>query len=254
MGVDLDVVFAATLTAEEAFALPERLNHSLPVVTACRAYHEHEKRFTPGLEYRPWHWDDEFGPPLGSPADIEAGWDAPYVQRLWLRGVESLWIERTRIAMRFSKIHAFATDAGGCQAPIRGVCRAVAGALGADRVLYIPDSGEWAIPNLDQLTFTEACAQLAAWGPPVRALGALGFGTATRNGYVYEDGALRHPDGTALTEDEIYPGLNRSYAWTADGQRIVRDRAGRLLSPEEADRPNLHGGFAYYIDDFRDLA
>lgn len=49
MGVDLDIVFAATLTAEEAFALPARLDRAPAVVAARRAYHEQMKPRMPAI-------------------------------------------------------------------------------------------------------------------------------------------------------------------------------------------------------------
>jgi hypothetical protein len=57
MGVDRDVVFAATVTAEEAFALPGRLNSAPAVVAAHRAYHEHMNPGVRGVELESWHWD-----------------------------------------------------------------------------------------------------------------------------------------------------------------------------------------------------
>jgi len=117
-------------------------------------------------------------------------------------------------------------------------------------VLYLPDSGDWPseVGDLCDTRFDEALARLAAWGPPVSAIGALGYGRAVRSGYHYADGALRRSDGTPLTENEIYSGGNRIYS---DG--VVRYFDGTLVPAEELARPDLRGGFAYYVDDFLDL-
>jgi hypothetical protein len=251
MGVDLQVVFAATVSAEEAFALPERLNSSLPVVAAGRAYYEQMKPYSPGLELHAWRWDDEWQK-ITAPSAIAEIWEAPIRGSAQLSGTPGLlWIRPTRIElMPGPKLSGFASDYEGCQTPIRRVCRAIAHVLDCDRVLYLPDSGDWPseLVDLEDKRFDEALARLAAWGPPASAIGALEYGGAGRHGYHYADGALRRSDGTPASEDEICPG----YHWHISGG-ITTYPDGRLVPAEELARPHLRGGFVYYVDDFRDL-
>lgn len=250
MGVDLDVIFAATLTAEQAFALPERLNTTLAVVAACRAYYEHLKPSMSSLERETWHWD-ESRRAITAPSAIAEAWASP-ARVVRLSGTPGgLWVHPNRIRYpAFPKLSGFATDYEGCQTPIRLVCRAIAHALGTDRVLYLPDSGEWPaeVGDLSDSSFDEALARLAAWGPPAAPLGALGYGRAVRAGYRYTDGALRRSDGTPMTTRDLAPG----YDWVISGG-VTRYADGRLVPAEELARPNLLGGFAYYVDDFHDL-
>jgi len=252
MGVDLNVVFAATVTAEEAFALPARLNRAPAVVAACRAYYEAMKPIMRGLELKQWTWFEP-GPAITAPSAIVESWASRYEGDVSLSGTPGLLnLSPNRISMgAVSRQSGFAADDEGRQGPTRRVCRALAHEFGTDRVLYLPDSGDWPseVGDLYDTRFDEALARLAAWGPPVSEIGALGYGGAVRNGYHYADGALRRPDGTPLTENEIYSGGNRIHA---GGD--VRYFDGTLVPPEELARPDLRGGFAYYIDDFRDLA
>ena len=117
-------------------------------------------------------------------------------------------------------------------------------------MIYLPDSGEWpeGPGDLNDTEFDDALARLTAWGPPVPLIGALGYGRAVRSGYHYADGSLRRPDGTAVPEDEIQPGRY----WMYSGG-ITRYYDGRPVPAEELARPDLRGGFAYFVDDFRDL-
>lgn len=250
MSVDLYVVFAATLTAEQAFALPARLSSSPAVEVACRAYCQMPPRAS-GEALKRWSWDERW-PAITAPSSILEAWADPTRGCPPLHGPPGLlWLEphQVRIAP-LVKLSAFAADYEGCQDPIRRVCHAIARELGADRVLYIPDSGDPAsgVGDVVDLGFDEAMARLAAWGPPVTVIGALAHGKAVRNGYHYADGALRRPDGTPLSEAEIIPG--RGWIHSAG---IVTYHDGTLVPPEELARPDLRGGFAYYIDDFRDL-
>jgi hypothetical protein len=48
---------------------------------------------------------------------------------------------------------------------------------------------------------------------------------------------------------EIMPG--RNWIWSAG---VTRYSDGTLVPAEELARPDLRGGFAYYVDDFHDLA
>jgi hypothetical protein len=252
MGVDLDVVFAATVTAEEAVALPARLNRAPAVVAACRAYYAQRKPSMRGLELEEWAWDDH-QPAITAPSVIVEAWASPYVGSVWLSGTLGLLcVKPDQIRSRPGpKLSGFAADYEGCQAPIRQVCRALVRELGADRVLYLPDSGDWPseVGDLYDTPFDEALARLTAWGPPVSAIGALGYGRAVRSGFHYADGALRRADGTPVPEAEIMPGGNRIHAGG-----IVTYYDGTPVPPEELARPDLRGGFAYYVDDFRDLA
>lgn len=251
MGVDLDVIFPASLTADEAFALPDRLNTEPPVVAACHAYFEHMKQTWPGLEPRPWHWQGH-RPAITAPSMVAEAWRTPHLGEVSLLGTPGfLHVQPHRIRHSSLNLHAFATDHAGWQAPIRRVCRAIAHVLGTDRVLYLPDSGDWApgIDDLSRVPFDEVLERLAAWGPPVSAIGALAYGRAVRSGFHYADGALRHPDGTPVSENEIMPG--RGWIWSAG---VTRYSDGTLVPAEELARPDLRGGFAYYVDDFDDLA
>jgi hypothetical protein len=251
MGVDLDVVFAATVTAEEAFALPARLNRAPAVVAACRAYYEYERPRVPGVLRREWAWDRQ-EPEITAPSVIREAWASPYLGSVWLAGTPGLlWLAPNQITSCIGpRLSGFAADHEGCQEPIRRLCRALVHELGGDRVLYLPDSGDWPseVGDLHDVKFDEALARLTAWGPPVAAIGALGYGSAVRSGYHYADGALRRPDGTPVPEAEIMPGGNRIYSGG-----IVTYYDGTLVPPEELARRDLRGGFAYYIDDFRDL-
>lgn len=243
MGVDLEVVFAATLTAEEAFALPQRLNGAPAVAAACREQSE------PGAEPEPWKWQ-RHRPAITSPSAIVEAWAPGQVPMLGSPGF--LYVGSTRIALHpCVKFSGFASDYEGCQAPIRQVCRALAHELGADRVLYLPDSGDWPseLHGLDDVGFDDALARLTAWGPPAAELGALAYARGLRHGYHYADGALRRPDGTPVPKAEIWPGYNWIYS-----AGITTYHDGTLVPAEELARPTLHGGFAYYVDDFADLA
>jgi hypothetical protein len=249
VGVDLHVVFAATVTAEEVFALPARLNSAPAVVAECRAYLQHMEFHR---EQHEWYWHDVW-PAITDPSMIVEAWASPDRGIAPLLGPPGLlWLGPHQI--RFSPGHnlsGFAADYEGCQEPVRRVCRALAHELGADRVLYLPDSGDWPseVGYLEDTRFEDALARLTAWGPPVSAIGALGYGRAVRSGYHYADGALRRPDGTPLSEAEIAPGAN----WVHSGG-ITRYYDGTLVPAEELARPYLRGGFAYYVDDFRALA
>lgn len=251
MGVDLDVVFAAALTAEEAFALPARLDGAPAVAAACRAYYEKMKPRMPGLELRGWAWFDA-RPAITDPSAIAEAWATPHLGRVRLSGVPGfLCVQRHQIRMSaLSKLGWFAVGDPGEQEMIRRVCRAIAHELGTDRVLYLPDSGDWPaeVGDLYGTRFDDVLAQLTAWGPPVSAIGALAYGRAVRSGYHYADGALRRPDGTALLPTEIMPGYN----WIHSGG-IVTYHDGTHVPPEELARPDLRAGFAYYVDDFGDL-
>lgn len=244
-------MFAATLTAEEAFALPERLNTTLPVVAACRAHHQQRRLHSHGRELEVWQWD-RFRTAITAPSTIAEVWASPTGGDVWLWGEPGILIVQPN-QIRLSvgvKLSGFAADYEGCQTPIRRVCRAMARALDTHRVLYLPDSGDWAsgVGDLDRVSFEESLARLTAWGPPVAVIGALGYGRAVRSGFHYADGALRRPDGTAVPEEEIMPG--RDWIWSAG---VTRYSDGRLVPAEELARPDLRGGFAYYIDDFHDL-
>jgi hypothetical protein len=247
MGVDLDVVFAATVTAEEAFALPAKLNSSPAVAAACRACDRRTE--DPGL--RRWTWYDRW-PAITTPSSIVDAWGNPYLGSVPLSGPPGLlWLRPQQITISPGpKLSGFAADYEGCQADIRRLCRALASELGAARVLYLPDSGDWPaeVGDVGDIPFDEALARLTAWGPPVSPIGALGYGRAVRNGYHYADGALRRADGTPLSETEIIPGQGR--IWSG-GVATYYD--GTLVPPEELARPDLRGGFAYYVDDFCDL-
>jgi hypothetical protein len=253
MGVDLNVVFAATVSAEEAFTLPERLNSSLPVVAAGRAYYEQTKPHSPGLELHAWQWDEEWQK-ITAPSAIAEAWASPIwgPERVLVLGTPGhLSICPTRIELAPGpKLSGFASNYQGCQAPIRRVCRAIAHVLGCDRVLYLPDSGDWPseLVDLEDTQFDEAFARLAAWGPPASAIGALEYGGAGRHGYHYADGALRRLDGTPASQEEISPG----HHWNISGG-ITTYPDGRLVPAEELARPHLRGGFTYYVDDFHDL-
>jgi hypothetical protein len=249
MGVDLNVVFAATVTPEEAFALPARLNRAPAVVAVCRTYCEHSESHR---ERQDWHWDEHW-PAITDPSMIAEAWASPHRHYAPLSGPTGLlWIRPHQIHISPGpRLAGFAADDAGCQELVRRVCRALARELGADRVLYLPDSGDWPseVGDLDDTPFEDALARLTAWGPPVSVIGALGYGRAVRSGYHYADGALRRPDGTPLSDAEIAPGRN----WVHSGG-ITRYHDGTLVPAEELARPDLRGGFAYYIDDFRDLA
>jgi hypothetical protein len=245
-------MFAATLTAEAAFALPERLNTTLAVVAACRDYYERMKPCWPGLELEAWHWHKP-QPAITAPSAIAEAWASPIWGSVPLSGTPGiLWVLPNQIRLyACSKLSGFAADHEGCQTPIRQVCRAIARALDTDRVLYLPDSGDWPseVGDLHDRTFDEALARLTAWQPPVSALGALGYGRAVRSGFHYADGALRRPDGTPVPEQEIMPGRD----WISSAG-VTRYSDGRMVPAEELARPDLRGGFAYYVDDFHDLA
>jgi hypothetical protein len=161
-----------------------------------------------------------------------------------------LWLWPNQITMSGPRLSSFALDHQGYQTPIRRVCRAIAHALGTDRVLYVPD-GDWPseVGDLCNTRFDQVLVRLTAWGPPVSTFGALAYGSAVRSGYHYADGALRRADGTAVPENEIIPGRGQ---WSSGGITYYMD--GRRVPPEELARPDLRGGFAYYVDDFRDLA
>jgi hypothetical protein len=249
MGIDLQVVLAAKVTAEEAFALPARLNQAQAVVAACRDYHGLRN---PSLEPRGWAWSDS-GPAITGPSAIAEAWAlSPYPRNVMLSGGAGLLcLERNRICfLAGQKLAGFAADYEGCQQPIRRVCRALARELGTDRVLYLPDSGGWLseVGDLDDTRFEDALARLTACGPPVSAIGALRYGAAVRSGYHYANGALRRPDGTPVPAAEISPGDGRILS---GGIETYYD--GTPVPPEELARPDLRGGFAYYLDDFRDL-
>jgi hypothetical protein len=249
MGVDLDVVFAATVTAEEAFALPARLNRAPAVVAACRACEEQERPRGRDLVHEEWAWHGH-RPAITAPSGIVEVWRNQHsVSLLGAPGFLRLSPNQVRLGAS-PKLSGFAADYEGCQAPIRQLCRALSRELGADRVLYLPDSGEWPseVGDLYDTRFDEAVARLTAWGPPASEIGALGHGLAVRSGFHYADGALRRPDGVPASDAEISPG-----GWRTSGG-IARYYDGTLVPPEELARPNLRGGFAYYIDDFRDLA
>ncbi len=252
MGVDLDVVFAATVTAEEAFALPARLDSAPAVVAACRAYYAQMKPHLPGLELHGWEWNENW-PAVTAPSVIVEAWASPYLGSVPLSGMPGLlFLRPNQISLSPGpKLAGFAADYEGCQEPIRQVCRALARELGTDRVLYLPDSGDWPaeVGDLCDTRFDEALTRLTAWGPPVSAIGALGYGHAVRSGHYYADGALRRPDGTPVPAAEIAPRSNWIYS-----RGIVTYHDGTLVPAEELTRPDLRGGFAYYIDDFRDLA
>lgn len=252
MGVDLEVVFAATVTAEEAFSLPERLNRAPRVVAACRAYYQRMKPSMPGLEPCAWSWHQSW-PMISTPSAIVDAWASPFLGNVMLAGTPGLLsLQPRRITLGSCwPLAGFAADHEGCQAPIRQVCRALADALGTDRVLYLPDSGDWPpeLRDLHDPPFDETLARLTAWGPPVSAPGALGYGRAVRSGYHYAGGALRRPDGTPVPEDEIAPHVD----WYVSGG-IAYYLDGNRVPPEELARRDLRGGFAYYVDDFRDLA
>jgi len=252
MGVDLDVVFSATVTAEEAFALPARLNHAPAVVAACRALYERVEPRLRGFVRQDWAWDDD-EPAITSPSMVVEAWASPHRGSVWLLGPPGLLcIKPDQIrSSPGPKLGGFAADYEGCQAPIRRVCRALVHELGGDRVLYLPDSGDWpsAVGDLDDVRFDAALARLTAWGPPVPSIGALGYGNAVRNGFHHADGALRRPDGTPVSQAEIMPGYNRIHSGG-----IVTYYDGTPVPPEELARPDLRGGFAYYVDDFHDLA
>jgi len=210
MGIDLDVVFAATVTAEQAFALPARLNQAPAVVAASRADCE---RTQTALEE--WAWDKHW-PAITAPSGIVEAWASRNVGSVLLSGTPGLlYLQPNRIRLYPGvKLSGFASDHEGCQAPIRRVCRALACELGADRVLYLPDSGDWPseVGDLGDLQFDEALARLAAWGPPVSAIGALRYGSGLRLGFHYADGALRRPDGSPVPEAEIIPGYGRIWS------------------------------------------
>jgi hypothetical protein len=251
VGVDLDVIFAARLTAEQAFALPERLNTTLAVVAACRAYYKHAKPYSRGLELERWQWV-KFPPAITAPSVIAQAWASPRCGSVQLSGTPGyLQLHPNRVRYTGGpKLSGFAANYEGCQNPIRQVCRAIARALDSDRVIYLPDSGDWPaeVGELRDYSFDESLARLTAWGPPVSVLGALGYGRAVRSGFHYADGALRRADGTVVPQDEIVPG--RDWVWSAG---VTRYADGRLVPAEELARPDLRGGFAYYVDDFRDL-
>jgi hypothetical protein len=251
MGVDLNVVFAAALSAEEAFALPARLDRAPAVVAACRAYYEQMKPRMPGLELKEWAWHRP-RPAITDPSAIVEAWDTPHLGTVLLLGVLGfLRLQRHQITMSaVSRLAGFAAGDDGGQELIRRVCRAIAHELGTDRVLYLPDSGDWPseVGDLDDRRFDEVLARLTAWGPPVSAIGALAYGRAARSGYHYADGALRRPDGTPLLPTELVPGYN----WIHSGG-IVTYHDGTRVPPEELARPDPRGGFVYYVDDFRDL-
>jgi hypothetical protein len=252
VGVDLHVVFATTITADEAFALPDRLNSAPAVVAACRDYYDQMKPSRPGLELSSWSWD-ELSPAVTAPSAIVQVWGSRYGDSVLLTGTPGLlWLRPDQIKLSPGvKLSGFASDYQRCQTPIRRVCCAIARFFGTDRVLYLPDSGDWPaeVGDLDDTRFDEALARLTAWGPPVSAFGALGYGRAVRSGYHHTDGALRRSDGTPVPEEEIMPGYN----WHHSGE-IVHYPDGRPVPAEELARPDLRGGFAYYVDDFRDLA
>jgi hypothetical protein len=241
-------LFAATVTAEEAFALPARLDGAQAVAAACRGYRSPDL----GLELSRWEWDKSW-PAITTPSVIVEAWASPYLGSVPLSGPAGLlFVRRDQLSLHpGAKLTGFATDYKGCQEPIRRVCRALARELGTDRVLYLPDSGDWPseVSDLYDTRFDDALAQLTAWGPPVSAIRALAFGRAVRNGYHYADGALRRLDGTPVPDAEIW--LNRD--WISSGG-IARYHDGTLVPSEELARPDLRGGFAYFIDDFRDLA
>lgn len=245
-------MFAATLTAEAAFALPERLNNTLAVVEACRDYHTRMQPCMPGVELEAWRWHKP-RPAITAPSSITEAWASPTWGSVSLEGAPGLlWVYPHQIRLSAdSKLGGFATDHEGCQVPIRQVCRAIAYTLETNRVLYLPDSGDWPseVGDVHDCTFDQALARLAAWGPPVSEIGALGYGHGLRLGFHYADGALRRPDGTPVPEDEIIPGRG----WISSGG-ITRYPDGQLVPAEELGRPHLHGGFVYYIDDFHDLA
>ncbi len=252
MGVDLDILFAATITAEDAFTLPDRLNRSPLVVAADRAYYHQMKPYSPGLELHAWQWD-EIGPTIATPSAIVEAWNSPIPDSATLSGTSGLlWLRSNQIKLGAGpRLSGFADDYQGCQGPIRRLCRAIGHVLGADRVIYLPDSGDWPseVGDLYDTRFDEVLARLTAWGPPAPAIGALQYGSAARHGYHYADGALRRPDGTPASEDEISP----SHHWHRSAG-ITTYSDGRLVPPEELARPDLRGGFVYYVDDFRDLA
>ena len=247
MGVDLDVMFAATVTAEAAFALPARLNSSPAVMAACTAF----ARRAVDPEGHRWTWYERW-PAITAPSSIVDAWATPHLSAVALSGPPGLlWLRPDQIKISPGpRLAGFAADDEGCQLPIRRLCRALARELGADRVMYLPDSGDWPseVGDLFEVRFDDALARLTAWGPPVSTIGALGYGKAVRSGYPYADGALRRPDGTPLSEAEIHPGGNRIYSGG-----VVTYYDGTLVPPDELARPDLRGGFAYYIDDFGDL-
>lgn len=176
MGVDLDVMFAATVTAEEAFALPERLARSPGVLAACRYYDE--RLPCRGSRNAPdeWTWN-EYWPTITSPSVIVEGWLAPYLGSLALSCTPGLlWINPNQITLSAGpKLSGFAMDYEGCQDPIRRVCRALAQELGTDRVLYLPDSGDWPpeVGDTYNTRFDDVLARLTAWGPPVPTIAML---------------------------------------------------------------------------------
>ena len=251
MGVDLNVVFAAALTAEEVFALPARLDRAPAVAAACRAYYEQMKPRSPGLELSGWAWF-RTRPAITEPSAIVEAWMTRHLGPVLLSGVPGLLhLQRHQIKLSaVARLDGFAAGDEGDQELIRRVCCAIAHELGTDRVLYLPDSGDWpsAVGDLDDTRFDEVLARLTAWGPPVSAIGALAYGRAVRDGYHYADGALRRPAGTALLPPELAPGRGWIH-WGA----IVTYHDGTRVPPEELARPDLRGGFAYYVDDFRDL-
>lgn len=246
-------MFAATVTADEAFTLPARLDSAPAVVAACRDYYEQMQPSKPGLELGSWQWD-ELWPAVTAPSTIVEAWESPYMGIIPLTGTPGiLWLRPNQI--KFSpgeRLSGFADDDRGCQTPTRQVCRAIARFFGTDRVLYLPDSGPWPAEIGDpeeDVRFDELLARLTAWAPPVTELGALEYGRAVRSGYHYADGALRRPDGTPVPEDQISPG----HDWISSGG-ITHYADGSPVPAEELARPDLRGGFAYYVDDFRDLA
>jgi len=246
------VVFEAAVTAEEAFALPERLNTALPVVAAGLAFHERAAPQSDDSELHAWRWDETW-PRITTPSVIVEAWGSEFLGSVVLSGPPGLlWLRPNQIQLSpLRKLAGFAEDYQGCQLPIRRLCRAIARLFGTERVLYLPDSGDWPseVGDLYDTRFDDALARLTAWAPPVTEPGALGYGSAVRSGYHYADGALRRADGTPLTEDEIRPGRDRRWS---GGIWYYPD--GRLVPAEEQARPDLRGGFAYYVDDFRDLA
>src|ERR1700754_790812 len=137
MGVDLEIVFATAVSAEEAFALPARLNRAPAVVAACSAYYEQSRTRLPGLVRKEWAWDKHM-PEITAPSAIVEAWASPYTGCVWLWGVPgSLLLTPDQIRLSpHGNLSGFASNYEGCQEPIRRVCRAVVRELGADRVLY----------------------------------------------------------------------------------------------------------------------
>ncbi|HEX3765560.1 MAG TPA: hypothetical protein VHW23_42985 [Kofleriaceae bacterium] len=179
MGVDLEVLIAHELTAEQVFELPERLSCALPVFAAMSALCAAMEPRWPRAVPEPWTWHQlgiQRRRPVTGPARVRELWadGEPVI----LEGAAGLTFIRTkliRLAAR-CKLAGFADETCGIQAPIRGLCRALAHEVGSTRAIYLPDSGaNNPFVNLfpEGASFEEAVARLTAHQLPARDLASL---------------------------------------------------------------------------------